>query len=152
MSKLLRVLGAGLALAWITGQANAADEAGTIKVVRGSVSIERAGKRTPVTVGDRVMSADRVITGAESAVGITLRDNTRLSAGPDSVLSLDKYSFDSTTHAGELDASVRKGTLSVVSGKLAAAAPEKVSFRTPTATLGVRGTDFVIEVADRGVD
>ena len=40
----------------------------------------------------------------------------------------------------------------MVSGKLAAAAPEKVSFRTPTATLGVRGTDFVIEVADRGVD
>jgi hypothetical protein len=152
MSKLLPLLGVSLALTWITGQANAADEAGTIKVVRGSVSIERAGKRTPVTVGDRVMSADRVITGAESAVGITLRDNTRLTAGPDSVLSLDKYSFDSTTHAGELDASVRKGTLSVVSGKLAATAPEKVNFRTPTATLGVRGTDFVIEVTDRGTD
>jgi len=152
MSKLLQLLGVSLALTWITGQANAADEAGTIKVIRGSVSIERAGKRTPVTVGDRVMSADRVITGAESAVGITLRDNTRLTAGPDSVVSLDKYSFDSTTHAGELDASVRKGTLSVVSGKLTAASPEKVNFRTPTATLGVRGTDFVIEVTDRGTD
>jgi len=152
MSKLLPLLGVSLVLTWIPGQANAAAEAGTIKVIRGSVSIERAGKRTPVTVGDRVMSADRVITGAESAVGITLRDNTRLTAGPDSVLSLEKYSFDSTTHAGELDASVRKGTLSVVSGKLTAASPEKVSFRTPTATLGVRGTDFVIEVTDRGTD
>jgi hypothetical protein len=152
MSKLLRVLGAGIALALMNGPAAAAGEAGTIKVIKGSVSIDRAGKRTPVTVGDRVMSADRVITGADSAVGITLRDNTRLTAGPDSVVSLDKYSFDSTTHAGELDASVKKGTLSVVSGKLAAAAPDKVSFRTPTATLGVRGTDFVIEVAERGAD
>jgi hypothetical protein len=152
MSKLMRVLGTGIALALMNGPAAAAGEAGTIKVIKGSVSIDRAGKRTPVTVGDRVMSADRVITGADSAVGITLRDNTRLTAGPDSVVSLDKYSFDSTTHAGELDASVKKGTLSVVSGKLAAAAPDKVSFRTPTATLGVRGTDFVIEVAERGAD
>jgi hypothetical protein len=152
MSKLMRVLGTGIALALMNGPAAAAGEAGTIKVIKGSVSIDRAGKRTPVMVGDRVMSADRVITGADSAVGITLRDNTRLTAGPDSVVSLDKYSFDSTTHAGELDASVKKGTLSVVSGKLAAAAPDKVSFRTPTATLGVRGTDFVIEVAERGAD
>lgn len=121
-----------------------------IKVARGSVAVERAGKRVSVTVGDRVMSADRVITGADGAVGIVLRDSTRLSAGPNSVLSLDKYSFDSTTHAGEIDASVRQGTLSVISGKVAAASPEKVTFRTPTATLGVRGTEFVIEVAERG--
>jgi hypothetical protein len=152
MGKLLRVLSVGIALALMNGQAVAAGEAGTIKVLRGSVSIDRAGKRMPVKVGDTVMSADRVITGADSAVGITLRDNTRLTAGADSVVSLDKYSFDSTTHAGELDASVKKGTLAVVSGKLAATTPEKVSFRTPMATLGVRGTEFVIEVADRGVD
>jgi hypothetical protein len=152
MSKLLWVLSVGIALALMNGPAVAAGEAGTIKVLRGSVSIDRAGKRLPVKVGDTVMSADRVITGTDSAVGITLRDNTRLTAGADSVVSLDKYSFDSTTHAGELDASVKKGTLAVVSGKLAATNPEKVSFRTPMATLGVRGTEFVIEVADRGVD
>lgn len=152
MSKLLQVMGVGIALFVSTGPVAAAGEAGTIKVSKGSVSIERAGKRGPVTVGDRVMTADRIITGADSAVGITLRDNTRLSAGPNSVLSLDKYSFDSTTHAGELDTSVKKGTLSVISGKLAAASPERVAFRTPTATLGVRGTEFVIEVAERGAD
>jgi hypothetical protein len=150
MSKLLYALGAGIALLLAAGPSLAAGEAGTVKVIKGSVLVERAGKRVPMTVGDRVMSGDRVITGADGAVGIVLRDNTRLSAGPDSVLSLDKYSFDSTTHAGEIDASVRKGTLSVISGKVAAASPDKVSFRTPTATLGVRGTEFVIEVADRG--
>ncbi len=150
MSKLLYGLGAGIALLLAGGPSAAAGEAGMIKVARGSVAVERAGKRVSVTVGDRVMSADRVITGADGAVGIVLRDSTRLSAGPNSVLSLDKYSFDSTTHAGEIDASVRQGTLSVISGKVAAASPEKVTFRTPTATLGVRGTEFVIEVAERG--
>jgi hypothetical protein len=152
MGKLLLGLGTGIALLLAAGPSTAAGEAGTIKVAKGSVAVERAGKRLPVTVGDRVMSADRIITGADGAVGIVLRDNTRLSAGPGSVLSLDKYSFDSTTHAGELDASVKQGTVSVISGKVAAASPERVSFRTPTATLGVRGTEFVIEVAGRGAE
>ena len=140
---------AGLGL-MVSAVALAAGEAGTVKTLKGAVSIERGGQRAPAKIGDAVQNADKVVTGADSAVGITLRDNTRLSAGPNSVLALDKFSFDSTTHAGELNASVKKGSLSVISGKLAAASPESVSFRTPSATLGVRGTEFVIEVADRG--
>lgn len=150
MRKPLGILALGLSCSLLAGVACAAGEAGTVKTSKGQVVIERSGQRLPATVGDRVHNADKLITGADGAVGITLRDNTRLSAGPNSVLSLDKFAFDSTTHAGELDASVKKGTLSVISGKLAAASPDTVRFRTPSATLGVRGTDFVIEVADRG--
>lgn len=128
----------------------AAGEAGTVKTLKGSVSIVRAGERVPAVIGTTVFAADKVVTEADGAVGITLRDNSRLSAGPNSVLALDKFSFDSTTHAGELNATVKKGTLSVISGKLAAASPQSVTFNTPTAMLGVRGTEFVIEVADRG--
>lgn len=150
MRKPLGILALGLGCSLLAGVACAAGEAGTVKIAKGQVVIERSGQRLPAAVGDRVHSADRLITGGDGSVGITLRDNTRLSAGPNSVLSLDKFAFDSTTHAGELDASVKKGTLSVISGKLAAASPDTVRFRTPSATLGVRGTDFVIEVADRG--
>ncbi len=131
------------------GGAQAAGEAGTIKTAKGSVTIERAGQKLPAPVGAAVHSADRVLTGANSSVGITLRDHTLLSAGPNSTLELNKYSFDATTHGGELAATVKRGSLSVISGKLAAASPRSVSFHTPTATLGVRGTEFVIEVADR---
>jgi hypothetical protein len=83
-------------------------------------------------------------------VGITLRDNTVLSAGPNSTLALEKFAFDPTTHAGAIDATLKRGTLSVISGKIAKASPDAVTFRTPTTTLGVRGTEFVIEAADRG--
>ncbi len=127
--------------------AYAAEEAGTVKTAKGTVTIERGAQKLPVAVGGKVFAADRVVTGADSSVGITLRDNTLLSAGPNSVLSLDKFSFNTTTHAGTVDATVRRGTLGVISGKIAKADSDSVRFRTPTATLGVRGTEFVIEVA-----
>ena len=124
-----------------------AEEAGSVKTARGAVAIERDGQKLPLTVGDKVFASDRVVTGADSSVGITLRDNTLLSAGPNSVLSLDRFSFDATTHAGAVDATLKRGTLAVISGKIAKADSNSVRFRTPTTTLGVRGTEFVIEVA-----
>lgn len=127
-----------------------AEPAGMIKTSKGSATIERAGQKLPATVGTGIEARDRVVTGADGAVGITLRDNTLLSAGPNSVLDLNKFAFDTTTHAGALDASVKKGTLSVISGKLAKANPQAVVFSTPTATLGVRGTEFIIEAGQKG--
>lgn len=127
--------------------AMAAEEAGTVKTVKGTVSVERGGEKIPIAVGGRLFASDRVVTGAESSVGITLRDNTMLSAGPNSVLSLDKFSYNATTHAGAVDATLKRGTLGVISGKIAKADADSVRFRTPTMTLGVRGTEFVIEAA-----
>ncbi|MBP6851471.1 MAG: FecR domain-containing protein, partial [Rhodoferax sp.] len=86
-----------------------------------------------------------VITGSDGSVGITLRDNTILSAGPNSTVDLTKFAFNSTTHAGAIDATVRRGTLSVTSGKIAKATPDAVSFSAPGMTLGVRGTTFIID-------
>ena len=122
-----------------------ADEAGVVKTRKGNVSIERSGQRVDAPVGTRILSSDRVITGAESSVGITLHDNTLLSAGPNSTVDLNKFAFNSTTHTGAIDASVKRGTLSVISGKIAKASPEAVSFTAPGMTLGVRGTSFVID-------
>lgn len=125
--------------------AQAADEAGTIKVSQGQVSVQRDTQQLSAAVGTRIFSNDRVVTGADGSVGITLRDNTLLSAGPNSALDLNKFSFDSTTHAGTIDATVRRGTLAVISGKIAKATPEGVRFSAPGMTLGVRGTSFVID-------
>lgn len=139
---------ASLIFALLAWPVCAADEAGTVKSVKGSVTVERAGQKLAATPGFKVNSADRVVTGPDSSVGIALRDNTVLSAGANSVLSLDKFAFDAATNAGKLDASLKRGSLSVISGKIAKANPDAVRFRTPSVTLGVRGTEFVIEASD----
>src|SRR5687768_3995234 len=81
---------------------------GQIKTVKGSAHVERSGKRLPAAAGMQLRQADTVVTGADGSVGITFLDNSLFSAGPNSVLALDKYRFDTTTHAGELEASLKK--------------------------------------------
>lgn len=133
------------ALAGSGSIAQVASEAGIVKLSKGSAAIERAGQQLPATPGTVVRTSDRIVTGADGSIGITLRDNTLLSAGPNSTVELNKFAFNSTTHAGTIDASVRRGTLSVVSGKIAKATPEAVRFSAPGMTLGVRGTSFIID-------
>jgi len=123
----------------------AADDAGMVKNMKGSVRIERGGQKIPAQAGMTVQAGDRIVTGADGSVGITLRDNTLLSAGPKSTLVLNQFTYNASTNAGTIDASVKRGTLAVVSGKIAKNAPDAVKFRTPAAILGVRGTEFVID-------
>ena len=134
------------ALALFCGWAVAANAAdiGQVKIAKGQVTIERQGTTMPATVGARLQVADTVRTGADGSVGITMDDDSLLSAGPNSALSLDRYAFDSTTNQGRLDTSLNKGTLSVISGRIAKQSPDAMTVRTPTAILGVRGTEFVV--------
>jgi len=125
--------------------AAAAEDAGIVKTAKGSVTIQRGSDKVAASPGAKVEAADRIVTGADGSVGIILRDNTLLSAGPNSTLVLERFAFDSTTHEGVIDASVKRGTLSVVSGKIAKQSPGAVQFRTPNAILGVRGTEFLID-------
>ena len=102
----------------------------------------------PATLGAVVQAGDVVVTGADGSVGITFLDNSLLSAGPNSVLAIDQFAFDSTTHQGSFESSLKKGTLAVVSGKLAKQSPDAMKVRTPAAVLGVRGTEFLVRTGD----
>lgn len=126
----------------------AADDAGQIKVVNGPVTIERDGQTLPAVIGTRVRQADTLRTGAGGSVGVTMLDNTLVSAGPNSLLVIERYAFNSTTHQGQFDAGLRRGTLSMVSGKLAKQSPDAVRVITPGTVLGARGTEFHVQVTD----
>ena len=120
------VLAVGVAVA-------AAEDAGQIKVSTGSAQIERSGKKLPAKVGQVVQQGDVVITGSDGSVGITFRDNSLVSIGPDSVLAIDRFVFDSTTHQGAFDSSLKPwaaASLSALSESLARRAV-KVSSRPP---------------------
>ena len=144
LARMIRLF-SGLLLIASSGTAYASDEAGMVKVATGNATIERGDQKIVATPGTRLLVSDRVLTGVASSLGITLHDGTLLSLGPKSNLSLNKFVFDSTTNSGALDASLKRGTLAVVSGKLSKSSPGAVTYRTPTSILGVRGTEFVIE-------
>jgi hypothetical protein len=124
--------------------AASATEIGRVKNVSGAVHIERGAERIPVRVDGGVQANDTVVTGADASVGISFIDDTRVAAGPNSTLVMNRYSFDHTTHAGVMDATLKRGTLGMVSGRLAKRSAEAVTVRTPTLILGVRGTEFLL--------
>jgi len=143
-SNLVRAALAAIVLA-ASVQAIAA-EVGRIKIAKGDVTVERAGSTMPASVGMRVNTSDVIKTGGDGSVGITMDDDSLLSAGPNSALSLDRYAFDATTNQGRFDASLNKGTLSVISGRIAKQSPDAMTVRTPALILGVRGTTFAVSV------
>lgn len=137
------VLAAALALLTLTARAEAI---GLIKTQSGDVHIERQGTRIAAAVGVAVDRADRIVTGRDGSVGVSFTDGAILAAGPNTVLVLDQFKYDPTTREGNFDVSLRRGTLSAISGKLVAQTPGSMKVRTPTAVLAVRGTEFVVRV------
>jgi hypothetical protein len=126
----------------------AAADIGLVKVANGSVTIERGGVQHKAEVGSPVRAADVLRTGADGSAGITFSDNSLVSIGPGTVFAIDAYEFDSTTHAGRFESSLRQGRLAAVSGKMVKQSPDAMKVRTPASVMGVRGTEFVVQVEE----
>ena len=103
-------------------------------------------ERVPAAVGMPIRTADVLVTGADGSAGVTFSDNSLVSVGPNSVFAIDKYRFDSTTHVGEFEGSLKKGKLAAVSGKMVKQTPESMKIRTPSSVMAVRGTELVVQV------
>ena len=123
-----------------------AADAGLVKVSKGEVYVQRAGARMPAPVGTAVRPSDVIVTGRDGSAGITFTDNSLVSVGPNTVFAIDKYRFDTTTYAGEFEGNLKQGKLAAVSGKMVKQSPESMKIRTPSAIMGVRGTEFVVQV------
>lgn len=136
-----------VAAAWIGAALAAVDacaDIGQIKTARGDVTVLRGERQLPGVVGLRLEAADTIRTGTDGSVGITMRDNSLLALGPNTVVALELFEFDPATNEGRFESWLRRGDLAVSSGRLAKQSPRAMTVRTPSAVLGVRGTDFVV--------
>lgn len=130
----------------MAGAVHAQNVAGVVKKTDGTVSIQRDGQTLPVQVGTTLRAGDVLRTGGAASVGVMLKDETRVSMGPNSQVVLDKFAFNADTHEGSLLMRVFKGTLMMVSGLVVKANPSAAHVKTPTGTVGIRGTEFVVDV------
>lgn len=144
LNRLLR--GVLLVLTFAAFPAAADEIAGIVKNVKGSVTITRNNAVIAVSPGEAILVADQISTGRDGSLGITLKDDTLLSYGPNSTVKLDSFNFDSTTHEGNVLLSMLKGSMVFVTGLIGKKTPQKVSVKVPNATIGIRGTEFVVEV------
>jgi hypothetical protein len=137
---------------FLSSPVHAQTAVGTVKRVEGQPALVSASTAPrQAEVGSSVYEGDKIVTKAGGAAGITMTDGTQLSVGPNSDVALDTYKFDSTTRQGSMLVSISRGAMRMISGLLARQDPRSVAVNTPTTTIGIRGTDFVVDVGDPAV-
>jgi hypothetical protein len=122
--------------------------AGRIKVVNGSAVILRGTDTIPAKAGELVYAADGIRTGDAGSVGITLKDDTRLSLGPNSEVRLERYVYAPGSGGLGMVLKFVRGMAAYVSGRIARLAPDSIRLETPAAIVGVRGTSLAIRVEE----
>jgi hypothetical protein len=118
------------------------------KSVNGNVQVKRENTYMNVVRGSELQSGDIVQTLNNASVGLVFNDGTVLSIGPKSILELNKYLFKPSSKEYDFDVTLKKGTSAYESGKLGKMAPQKVAFRVPQGSIGIRGTKFIVDVEE----
>ena len=113
-------------------------------------SIQRSKTTLTGTRGTKMEMQDTVKTTA-GKVGITFADDTKVQVNENSRLVIDDFVYDpKSSKGGKLAVNVAAGTVRYASGQIAKNSPQNVAVNTPTATVGVRGTDFTATVDELG--
>ena len=119
---------------------------GRVKNVTSGVEVIRDGRTITARPGLRLEVGDVIRTGRRGRVGITMSDDTRMAMGPNTRITLTEYTYDRRRQTGRSVTSVNRGRLGITSGNITRSGRDRMRVRTPTSTLGVRGTTFVVEV------
>ena len=121
---------------------------GYVRKVERPAFVVRHGSRKPADIGHSVFMDDLLTTGDTGAMGITFKDNTMISIGPDTEFVVDEFVYQPRKNALSFGSKMMRGTLHFVSGTIAKLSPESVSVKTPVGTIGIRGTRFLIKIEE----
>lgn len=119
---------------------------GTVKTAEGEVTLLRGPVTLVAGVGDDVQLHDRLRTGADGAVGVTLNDGTLISLGPNSLFEFIEFEYAPQRGAFGFTGSALGGTMLYSSGKVGKLAPDRTRIRTPISVIAVRGTRFAVRL------
>jgi len=128
----------------------AADSIGSVTQQVGNTIIERkAGESLKAQKGSDVVSYDTIKTG-QGKTAIQFLDETRVDVTQNSKLIIDEFVYDPATSTGKLALKASFGTIRYASGQIAKNSRQDIKISTPTASIGVRGTDFTMTVDETG--
>jgi hypothetical protein len=124
----------------------AGSQVGMSAAVRGDVTVTTDAKARAARSGETMFLGDRVATRAQSGLQILLLDETTFTVGADCQLVIDSFVYDPAKGGGAVSATVSKGALRYVSGLVAKDNPDAVKLKTPSSTIGLRGTTAEVVV------
>ena len=123
---------------------------GDIILQTGNAVIERNDGEDVKAEDDLDIFSYNTVKTGKGKVAIGFIDDTRVDVTEHSKLIIDEFVYDPNTKTGSLSLKAALGTIRYASGQIAKTSPTNVQIRTPTATIGVRGTDFTMTVDEIG--
>ena len=135
---------------WFITFSSFASIIGDVILHEGNAVIERTdGEDVESEVDLDIFSYDTIKTG-KGKVAVGFIDDTRVDVTQHSKLIIDEFVYDPNTKKGSLSLKAALGTVRYASGQIAKTTPTAVQIKTPTATIGVRGTDFSMTIDEVG--
>ncbi|WP_439517648.1 FecR family protein [Hydrogenophaga sp.] len=142
---LLAAMGLSAALGAV-GHARANDApVATLKSVSGDISVARKDALVDAGSGTQLFVSDRIVSGTNSSAGIVFKDGTVMTVGPSADIQVRDYTFEPKREKYDFFVYLAKGAAIYSSGMIGKLSPEAVKVATPIATIGVRGTRFIVD-------
>jgi hypothetical protein len=123
--------------------------AGIAKIVTGDVRVRDAQGERPLKSGDTVFENSRLVSAKDASASIMLRDGTILVLGSSSQFEVQNFAFDATTQTGNIFVNLLEGSMRMLTGLIAKVNPDAIKVKTKTLSVGVRGTDFIVETEEK---
>jgi len=122
---------------------------GEIAQHKGSSVVERESEKYDGEVGLDLEMNDKIITG-KGSMRMDFVDDTRVDVTEHSRMTIDEFIYDPNTKTGALSMKATLGAVRYASGQIAKNSRQRVNIRTPSATIAVRGTDFMMIIDEIG--
>ena len=114
---------------------------GVVAVGVGNISNQKNEK---LITGSKIYFGDTIIVSEQSNAQILLLDETALTIGEKSELTIDDFVYDPQTKVGKIVSNIKVGTVRVITGEISKQNPENLEVNIPTGSVGARGTEFIV--------
>ena len=132
-----------IAGAIVSGEGAALEASGTTVGVNPDAAAAGAGGNRVIIIEGPIYMGDVITTDLKGQVEIVFIDDTKFVVGANSKVTIDAFVFDANKTAQDVSISAVKGAFRFITGK---SPKDNYSIRTPTMTIGVRGTAFDLAV------
>tara|TARA_B100000965_G_scaffold142724_1_gene118875 strand:+ start:2322 stop:2897 length:576 start_codon:yes stop_codon:yes gene_type:complete len=124
--------------------ANAKNFIGVIGFAVGEIENQNSEK---LNNGSKIYFGDTIIVNKQSNAQVLLLDETILTVGESSEVTIDEFIYDPKSKSGKIVSNILTGTVKILTGNISKNNPDDLEIKMPTGTLGARGTEFVV-IAD----
>ena len=141
MNKITTIFVSLIFLLFSSSNVIANEMIGIVAVGIGDISNQNNEK---LTTGSKIYFGDTIVVKAQSNSQILLLDETALTVGEKSEITIDEFIYDPQSKVGKIVSNIKIGTVKIITGEISKKNPDNLEVNVPTGSVGARGTEFVV--------